>query len=366
MQRAKVMVAVFMLVVVALAAGVLISHWPFWVRAWQWQVATDGWPSDLPGPARVLQGGMHALPLDLSPVGLPSSAVRARTQILLWASADGRGSAFLAPGYTPDSQFDGRGLASGLLGPLYGLLAGKHPDLLDKPVMQWIPRWRGDDRGAITPRQLLWELSGFPAGDFQPLNPASRRAQLASGPDFERAARHWKQTWPAGSHFEKSPVNSQLLAMLAARLDGGRYAQMLEQQLWQQFAGADARATLDHPRGNIAAHCCFHASAADWLRLGLLLADDGRIGSRQLLPAGFVAQMATDSPVNPGFGLGYRVAKYAVAGRVLVLETAGRQLLVAPELRQAVLWAGDGPAPAGLHRLLGAETASIAGVQVTE
>jgi CubicO group peptidase (beta-lactamase class C family) len=161
-------------------------------------------------------------------------------------------------------------------------------------------------------------------------------------------------------------VNPQLLAMVAARESGVRYAELLDQQLWSQFAAADARATLDHPRGNIAAHCCFHAAAADWLRLGLLLADDGRIGSRQLLPAGFVAEMAMDSPVHPGFGLGYRVAKYAAAGRVLVMDTAGRQLLVAPELRQAVLWVGVGPAPAGLHRLLGAETASIADVLVTE
>jgi CubicO group peptidase (beta-lactamase class C family) len=218
----------------------------------------------------------------------------------------------------------------------------------------------------ITPRQLLWELSGLPAGTFQPLNPASRRAQLASGPDFERAARHWQQEWPAGSHFELSPVNPQLLALLAARQTGVRYAELREQQLWSQFAAAEAQATLDHPRGNIAAHCCLSAAAADWLRLGLLLADDGRVGSRHLLPAGFIAEMAVDSPVHPGFGLGYRVAKYPAAGRVLVLETAGRQLLVAPELRRAVLWVGVGLPPARLHQLLGAETASIADGPVTE
>ena len=108
------------------------------------------------------------------------------------------------------------------------------------------------------------------------------------------------------------------------------------------------------------------AAAVDWLRVGLMLADDGRIGPRQLLPAGFVAEMALDSPVHPGFGLGYRVAKFPVAGRVLLLETAGRQLLVAPELRRAVLWVGVGPPPAGLHQLLGAETASSAAVPVTE
>jgi len=366
MQRAVVMLAVFLLVVVALAAGALTSHWPFWIRAWQWHAAADGWPETLAGPTQILHGGTGALPLHLDVVALPAAVAGADTRILLWASADGRGNAFLAPGFTLDSRVDGRGLAAGLLAPLYGRLAATAPDVLDKPASQWISRWQADARGLITPRQLMWELSGFPAGRFQPLNPASRRAQLASGPDFERAVRHWEQTWPAGSHFEISPVNPQLLAMLAERHAGSRYAQLLEQQLWSQLAAADAVAVLDHPRGNIAAHCCLRAAALDWLRLGLLLADDGRIGSRQLLPAGFVAQMAVDSPVHPGQGLVYRVAKYPGTGQVLMLESAGRQLLVAPALRRAVLWVGAGPPPAQLHQLLGAETASSAGAVATE
>lgn len=361
-----VMLAVLMLVAASLAAGVLTSHWPFWVRAWQWQIAADGWPAALPGPTRVLRGGADALPLHLDPAALPAAVADADTQMLLWASADGEGSVFLASGITSASAVDGRGLAAGLLAPLYGLLHERHPGVLDKPASTWIKRWETDARGATTPRQMLWQLSGFPAGDFRPLNPAGQRAQLASGPDFERAARRWEQTWPAGSHFEVSPVNQQLLAMLAARLTGVRYAELLETQLWSQLAAADAVATLDHPRGNMAAHCCLHAAAEDWLRLGLLLADRGRIGARQLLPAGFIDEMAVDSPVHPGYGLGYRVAKYSAAGRVLVLETTGRQLLAAPATRRAVLWVGTGPPPAQLHQLLGAETASSTGGTVTE
>ncbi len=144
------------------------------------------------------------------------------------------------------------------------------------------------------------------------------------------------------------------------------YARLLEQQLWSQLAAADATALLDHPRGNIAAHCCLRATAADWLRLGLLLAARGRIGARQLLPAGFVDQIAIDSPVHSGYGLGYRLAEDAVAGRVLILETTGRKLVVAPAMRRAVLWIGTGPPPAKLQRLLGAETASSDDKLVTE
>jgi CubicO group peptidase (beta-lactamase class C family) len=108
------------------------------------------------------------------------------------------------------------------------------------------------------------------------------------------------------------------------------------------------------------------ATAADWLRLGLLLADDGRVGARQLLPAGWVDELTHDSPVHPGYGLGYRITDDAVAGRVLALETAGRQLLVAPALRRALLWIGKGQPPADLQHLLAAEAAVGGDMDVTE
>jgi CubicO group peptidase (beta-lactamase class C family) len=359
MQRAVVIFAVFLLVAAALAAGALASHWPFWVRAWQWQVAADGYPDHLPGPARVLRGGAAALPLQFeADPQLQSAAAEGATWILLRAGVDGRGGAWSAAGFDPASMVDGRGLATGLLAPLVGVLSARHPALLDTAVGDHVESLRSGPLGAITPRQLLWQLSGLPAGEFRPLNPASRRAQLASGPDFERAVVHWQQPWPAGSHFEKSPANAQLLAVLAARLADARYAEVLEVELWSRLAAADAVALLDHPRGDIAAHCCLRAAAADWLRLGLMLADDGRIGALRLLPSGFVGQMATESPVHPGYGLGYRIADDAAAGRILILETTGRQLLIAPALRRAVMWVGKGPPPARLHKLLSATAAS--------
>ncbi len=299
-----------------------------------------------------------ALPLQFNADPVPvAAATAASTRMLLVADADGHGSAFLAPGYTTTSVVDGRGLAAGLLAPLYGLLVQRQAGLLDAAIGTHVTRWRDDPRGAITPRQLLWQLSGFPAGEWLPLNPASYRAQLISGPDFDRAARHWQQTWPAGSHLETSSGNAQVLAMVAARVSDMPYVSVLEQQLWSQLAAGDAVAMLDHPRGSMAAHCCMRATAADWLRLGLLLADGGSVGSRQLLPAGFLDQLLADSPVHPGYGLGFRITEHPVAGRVLELETAGRVLLVAPALRRALLWIGRGNPPAERYRLLGAETA---------
>jgi hypothetical protein len=352
MQRMRITIAVVVLVVVALVAGALAAHWPFWQRAWQWQTAADGWPDALPGPKVRISAAGSYLPLRVVTDARLSARVDDNTQMLLVGDTSGRVAAWFAPGTSELTPIDGRGLAAGLLGPLLGTLQVEPGALLlDVPLRSLLDRWQHDARGEITPRQLLWQLSGLENPPLVPLNPWSRRAQLASGPDFGRAALHTRQVFPPGTHFEVAPANAQLLALLAARVTGIAYADLV-QRLWSQFAAQDAEGTLDHRRGQMAAHCCLRAAAADWLRLGLLLAADGRSGERQVLPAGHVAQMTVASPVHPGYGLGFRLGSSGAGNGTLLLETEGRSLGVAPRAGRAVLWAGKGAPPVWLYELL--------------
>lgn len=359
MQRALVILAVILLVVVSLGIGVVSAHWPFWHRAWQWQVAADGWPAELPGAARVLHGSDGALPLQFrDDARLAAIAAMGSTHALLLAGADGEVHAWFAPGMDATSLVDGRGLTAVVLTPLFAPLQGEHAGLLDRPVGALLPEWRADTRGAITPRQLFWQLSGMPAGRFTPLNPFNGRAQLAAGPDFPRAALGWKTNWPPGSHFEESPVNAQLLAMVAAHAQGATFAAAME-RLWLRFAADDARVLLDHRGGEAAAHCCLRASLADWMRLGLLIAGDGRGRAGPLWEPGFMEQVATPSPVHEGYGLGFALLALPDGHKLLSATSAGRQLLLAPHTGIALLWVGEGDAPAGLVSLLATHSAGV-------
>jgi CubicO group peptidase (beta-lactamase class C family) len=354
MQRVLVMVGLFFLVTASLGAGVLAAHWPFWQRAWQWHVATTGWPATIDGAAQVVHGGSSALALDIrADADLATVAATASTQALLLARRDGGVKAWFAPGVDAQSMVDGRGLTAVVLAPLFAQLSAGHAGLLDRPVGAWLAEWRKEDRrGPITPRQLFWQLSGMPAGDFTPLNPFNTRAQLSAGPDFTRAALRWQPDWPPGSHFEESPVNAQLLALVAARIDGVPYTEVLQQRLWSRVAAGDALAMLDHRDGDMAAHCCLRASLGDWLRLALLLAADGRHGGTPLWPPGFLAQLATDSAVHEDYGLGFRLLSPHAEQQLLVAATAGRRLMIAPHSAAALLWIGEGEPPPGLARLL--------------
>ncbi len=353
MQRMLVTVAVIALVLASLGAGALAAHWPFWHRAWQWQTAVDQWPAQLSGPTQVLQASAAPLPLRLvSDARLAPRAGDGPTDLIIVGDAGGWAAYWNAPAVDVQSPIDGRGLSAALLAPLFGALQ-QHTarSVLDEPVRVLLDEWRDDARGEITARQLLWEMSGLSAGRFVPLDPFSPRAQLASGPDFNRAALHTPLAWPPGSHFEPSPANAQLLSLLAGRLDGGGYAHALQRHLWSRIAAREAQGLLDHRRGNLAAHCCLRAAPLDWLRLGLLLAADGMVGTERLLPEGFVAQMTRASPVHPVFGLGYQLSGPQQAP-VLRVATAGRRLDVSPGTGRAVLWVGKGVPPGWLDELL--------------
>lgn len=354
MQRALVILTVIVLVTVSLGVGALSAHWPFWRRAWQWQTADDGWPAAIRGPQLPLQGGRGARPLTFTAAADLAAAATPATQVLARASG-GRVEAFFAPGFDAATRVDGRALTAVLLPPLVAMLAAEHPGLLDIPLASHLPAWRDDQRGTITARQLLWQLSGLPAGQFRPLDPFNARAQLAAGPDFDRAALRWRLIWPPGSHFEESPVNAQLLSQLLAAVGGDSYAALVEQRLWSRVAADPAIAMLDHPRGQIAAHCCLSASVSDWLRLGLLLAADGATTSQRLWQPGFLSQAAQASPVHAGHGLGFRLRPRPRGGVALVAQSAGRSLLIAPDSGEVLLWIGTGPPPQQLERLLAAD-----------
>lgn len=315
MQRGVLILAVILLVVASLGVGALAANWPFWRRAWQWQTAGGDWPSQLSGPHVLVRGGGGAsLRFNAAAADLAATAGQARTQLLLRVRA-GAADAWFAPGFNEHTPVDGRGLTPLVLEPLFAQLEKRHPGLLDQPVGAWIAAWVQDQRGALTPRDLfaLLDYQALNRTAFAPLNPFEAAAQLASGPDFHRAALAAYGVPALPAPVTRPVAAAQLLASVAAAAQGSTFAQALESQLWSSLAAGDATLLLDRRRGAAAAHCCLSAPAADWLRLGLQLG-------------------ATGSGVR-------------------MVPTGGRTLLIAPG-SGAVLWVGEGEPPSGLEMLL--------------
>lgn len=317
MQRVLVILAVIVLVTVSLGVGALTADWPFWRRAWAWHAADDGWPTHLPAPhAAVAGGGGTPLRYEAASAELAAVAGTARTQLLLRAR-DGQADAWFAtPDSAPHTMVDGRGLTVVALAALFDALALKHPGLLDRPIRAFLEELRLDQRGALTPRQLLAHAHrglGVPPART-PLNPFSATARLASGPDFREAALAALD--PVAAARGTAPAAAaQLLAGVAGAVTGHSFAAVLERELWSSAASADAWLLLDRRRGEAAAHCCLQAAASDWLQVGLALA----------------ASSAPDDAVRT----------FTTVGRILVVGAPG----------QALLWVGEGAPPSGIEML---------------
>jgi hypothetical protein len=345
MQRVLLIIVLALLLAVSLAAGTMAAAWPFWSRAWAWRSAPEGWPVALPGPVRTLRGMDAPVPLQVRPDPALSEVARTSgAQLLLGADAPDVVRAWFAPGLDEHSFVDGRGLAPGLLPLVYAVLEQEHPGVLDQPLRSYLREWAHDPRGAITPRELMWELGGLAGGSRRPWNPLDPQAQLLAGPDFTRAALAVPQVFPAGTVHAWSPANAQLLALLAGRLSRQGYADLLESALWRQIGADDARAVLDHPRGEIAAHCCIGAAAGDWLRVALRFAWEGNIGSGPPLSSRVLADVGVTHPLNPGQGLVWRV-EHVEGAALLRLQTTGRTLVAAPGRGRALFWVGEGELP---------------------
>jgi hypothetical protein len=365
MRPVLVVLALVLLILLSVAVGVLAADWPFWQRAWQWQVASPAWPARLPGAHAVLRPvtDVRELPrgVDATVSAAVSELLDAEgTEALLVARADELLFEYYGDSTDAATRLDGRELSALPVMLLYGAAAlrGSGPPL-DEGVAALLPDWQEDPRGQITPRQLLQGLSGLEAPRWEPLNPFGKAARLAAGPNFERAALRYRSAWPPGSHYAANPADSQLAAAVLARSTGLPVATLLRDWLAQPLGLDTLRVLLDRQRGAMAVHCCVQARARDWLTLALLVAEDGELAGQRIYPARFAQQVLGSSPVAPERALGVQRVRLAAGDTALLVRGHNRLLLADPHARAAWLWFGSRDLDdAALARLLRAVDAT--------
>jgi CubicO group peptidase (beta-lactamase class C family) len=220
-------------------------------------------------------------------------------------------------GMRPDELANGRALTRTVTPMLLGFALADRRLSLDDPIGRFIHEWRDDLRGRTTVRQLAQNVSGLEVAPQLPVTviDGNKDLCLAYCGDVVRAALNYEQRHPPGTRFEVAQENMQLLALVIERAMGLPIQQLLSERVWQRIGAADATFQFDRPGGTARVMCCMRASPRDWARLGLLLAQDGRWGGEQVLPAGWVRQMATPSARNPNFGIGLWLGTPFVAKR---------------------------------------------------
>jgi CubicO group peptidase (beta-lactamase class C family) len=125
---------------------------------------------------------------------------------------------------------------------------------------------------------------------------------------LDAAAYGLEQNYPYGP-----PAGELVLGLVLRGAVNMPLSQYLSTRIWLPM-GAEADATWGVDNSGVeTAHCCLSAVARDWLRLGMLLADDGVREGREIIPRAWVLEATTPSEpfLAPGvaartFGYGYQ------------------------------------------------------------
>ncbi|WP_161495036.1 serine hydrolase [Caulobacter sp. BP25] len=235
--------------------------------------------------------------------------------------------------YFGETKTDTPLVSKSLSKPLGVVLVGRAIQLgyiksLDQPVADFIPEWKGDDRSKILIRHLLDMRTGLmPQGPAPTADHILNRAYLSPRHEEVLIAEYPLVAKP-GERFDYSNANAELVAIVLERAAKQRFSTFLSQQLLQPTGAPDVSVWLNRPGGVAHAGCCMMTPAQTWLRLAILIMDDGVWNGKRLLPKGFVTEMRTATPQNPHVGMGlYLGEPYAQRRGFGALDVAGPRVL---------------------------------------
>lgn len=174
---------------------------------------------------------------------------------------------------------------------------------VDDPIGHYLAEWAGDDRGRrITIRNLLNMSSGLESSPMISVNPFSKSQQRQIGTHLLKTTLDHELAREPGVVFNYNGVDVTLLGLIISRTSGMRYAQFMSKYLWQPLGNEDAALWLDHEGGLPRTFIGLYATTMDWVRLGKLMLDHGRLGDRQIVPSSWIDQMTTPSKPAPYYG----------------------------------------------------------------
>jgi CubicO group peptidase (beta-lactamase class C family) len=212
---------------------------------------------------------------------------------------------------------------------------------VEDPAAKYLPEWSDPEHSQIRIKHLLQMSSGLESMQYGD-NPFSKHQRRQIGTDLERTALSFDVQEPPGQRFDYNGINPTLLVMIIERTTGRRYADYLSEKLWKPLGNRTAHVWLDHEKGLVFAATSLFATPRDWLRVGIMMLDHGRVDGREVLPEAWFRQMITPSPTNPVYGdltwLGFNssgavsvlskgLARYNTVDQKATSELASRNLI---------------------------------------
>jgi CubicO group peptidase (beta-lactamase class C family) len=244
------------------------------------------------------------------------------------------------------NRFISHSMAKSIVSIAIGMaLAEKKIGSLDDTVSKYVPELAGSPYGETAIRNLLRMSSGVPfSEDYDGKDDLTRFviARSESG-SIEALRLFTARETEQGTRFHYASSETVVLTVLLQAVTGTTLSEYLTPRLWQPM-GAEADATWIRSKdGTVSGLGNFNATLHDYGRLGMLLADDGMAGGKQIVPKEYLLD-ATDwhrhpaafapRKATPYFGYGYQFWLFpSEKRRFALLGVYGQSVFVDPELK---------------------------------
>jgi CubicO group peptidase (beta-lactamase class C family) len=211
-------------------------------------------------------------------------------------------------GFTPTTRLPsysvGKTMTSIMVGQL--VAAGKIKES-DKFV-DYFPEYKnGTSFDRVTIGQLLDMRGGVGVSDNYPSGPQGwgvAIAQMYATTDMNWFIKHnRKMAFEPGTQAIYRSVDTQLIGMVIKKVTGVAISDYFSKNVWQPV-GALTPATwnVDHKGGIEKTFCCFNAAAQDYAKVGLMLMNNGMVGSTRVLDLNWIKRMSTSVERLDGWG----------------------------------------------------------------
>ncbi len=248
-------------------------------------------------------------------------------------------------GRTPGARFVSFSMAKSVTSLLVGIAHAKgFIASLDDPAEKYAKALAGTPYGATQLRHLLTMTSGLQFSERYDGSDDVTRMTLAFM-QSRRGSMEVLQTItqrnaPPGERFAYASSESEVLGYVLRGATGQSLAALTQAWLWEPMGAEHEAFWLTGGDGQEGAFAFFNASLRDWGRLGVVLADNGRVGERQIVPRDYLMD-ATDeyrqpNQLRPGrsipyYGYGYQFWLLPLKERTFLMRGVhGQHLFVQP------------------------------------
>ncbi|MEM8650253.1 MAG: serine hydrolase [Pseudomonadota bacterium] len=179
-----------------------------------------------------------------------------------------------------------------------------HIKSLDDKVSDYVKALKGSAYDDVSIHQLLTMTSGVRWNeDYQ--DPRSDVALFnETEPDPGETAllsylKRLERAHPAGTVFNYSTGETNLVGVLVASATGKSLADYLSEKIWKPYGMQQFATWVTSKSGEEISGCCIQAAALDYARFGQFMLDGGVAGGQAVLPDGWIEE-ATRTQVKVG------------------------------------------------------------------